>query len=366
MKVIITGGGTGGHVYPALAIADKIMRKEPESAILFLGTKNGMENSLVPERGYEIKHISARGFSRKNPMRLLATIAANYKGYREAGKILDDFKPDKIVGTGGYVSLPVLYAARKKGIPFYIHEQNAFPGLANKLMAPYAEKVFTSFPQAEAHFKRRDNIVLTGNPLRKEFILSDIFDYRGKLGISESEFMVLSFGGSLGAGKINECMGELVKSVVETPGIKLVHITGKPHYDAFLEKYIKPLGDNRNKVEILPYTNIIHEYMAAADLIISRAGAITVAEITALGKPAVFIPSPNVTADHQKFNAKAVADRGGAVLLEEKDLTTDKLKSIIMRLKNNKQALNAMAKASGEMGSFRAADDIYKGIKGIT
>lgn len=372
MKVMISGGGTGGHVYPAIAIADKIMRKEPDSSILFVGTKVGLESVLVPERGYQIKHISAKGFNRKNPFQILKTIFATYKGYKEAGEIIDEFQPEKVVGTGGYVSLPALYAAVKKGIPIYIHEQNAYPGLANKFLSSYARKVFISFPEAEVHFKKKDNIVLTGNPLRKEFLLSDIFDYREKLGIKDSEFLLVSFGGSRGAARINETIGEMVEVFEETPGIRLVHITGKPYYDAFVKKYMgvgqtdskeNPSVKDSEKVKILPYTDKIHEYMDAADLIISRAGAITVSEIAALGKPAVFIPSPNVTANHQKFNAKTLADRGGAILVEEKDLSSQKIKDIVLRLKNNKEALNSMAKASGALGFFLGADEIYKGIK---
>lgn len=371
MRVIISGGGTGGHIYPAIAIADMIIRKEPDSSILFVGTKTGMESVLVPEKGYEIKHISARGFNRRKPLQMFKTASDTYKGYKEAGRIIDEFKPDKVIGTGGYVSLPTLYAAGKKGVPIYIHEQNAYPGLANKLLSPKAAKVFTSFPEAENHFKRKDNIVLTGNPLRKEFILSDIFDYREKLGIKDSEFFVLSFGGSRGAGKINEAMGEMVKIFRETPGARLVHITGRPYYEPFLEKYMLGEGqegqtgqsNQAGQVEILAYSDAIHEYMAAADLIISRSGAITVSEIAALGKPAVFIPSPNVTADHQTFNAKALADKGGAIILDEKDLSSQKIKDIVLRLKNNKEALNAMAKASASQGFFRGAQEIYKAIK---
>lgn len=364
MKVIISGGGTGGHVYPAIAIADKIMRKIPDSEVLFVGTRRGMESRLVPERGYGIKYISARGLDRKNPFKNIAVLKELIKGNKEVGKIINEFKPDMVIGTGGYVSAPVLFAAVRKKIPVFIHEQNAYPGLANRMLSRYAKKIFVSFPESEKYFKQKDKIVLTGNPVRKEFAASGLVDYREKLGIGPGEFFVLSFGGSRGAEKINEAVMELVEIINKIPGAKLVHITGAHYYESFCEKLMKKTIDIKggDKVRILPYTDKIHEYMMAADLIISRAGAITVAEITACGKPAILIPSPNVTANHQFFNAKSLSDKGGAVLIEEKDLTKGKLENVVMRLMNNKEAINRMGDASRDLGRIDGADEIFIGL----
>lgn len=369
MKVIISGGGTGGHIYPAIAIADKIMRKRPGTQILFLGTEKGMESKLVPESGYEIRYISASGFNRKNLWKNVATLRDFARGCRQVKAVLESFTPDIVIGTGGYVTGPVLWTAGRKGIPTFIHEQNAFPGLANRMLEKHTKKVFISFPESRQYFKHKDKTVLTGNPVRKEFIVSSVIDYRKKLNISDGEFFILSFGGSRGAEKINDAILNLSEAVNELAGVRLVHITGNNYFDEFsrrLEEKGIPAGGkdgNGGKINILPYTNSIHEYMLASDLVICRAGAITVAELTACGKPAILVPSPNVTANHQYYNAKAVADKGGAVLIEEKDLTPEKLKGVVMRLMNNREALNKMAENSASVGRLDGADAIFAGLE---
>ncbi len=362
MKLVITGGGTGGHIYPAIAIADKIKRKRPDSQILFVGTRKGMESRLVPERGYEIYYIPARGFDRKNIFNNIKTIFDLVKGCRQAGEIIGKYRPDMVIGTGGYVSVPVLWAAGRKGIPVYIHEQNAFPGLANRMLSRYAEKIFISFPESKKYFKHKEKTLFTGNPIRKEFLLSGIVDYREKLGIKPGEFFLLSFGGSGGAQKINESILKLAEEIDKKAGIKLLHVTGNYYYDNFVNELKRKALDNNENIRVVPYSHKIHEYMLAADLLISRAGAITVAELTACGKPAILIPSPNVTANHQYYNAKAVADRGGAILLEEKDLTFEKLKGIVFKLAHNKEALNTMGEASLSLGRVDGADGIFSGL----
>ncbi|HPO04088.1 MAG TPA: undecaprenyldiphospho-muramoylpentapeptide beta-N-acetylglucosaminyltransferase [Bacillota bacterium] len=359
MKVIMTGGGTGGHIYPAIAIADKIRRKNPDASILFIGTKKGMESNLIPESGYEIRFINARGFDRRNPLKNIATVRDFLRGNAQAGKILNDFKPDIVIGTGGYVCAPIIRAAGKRGIPAYIHEQNAYPGLANRMLEKYAKKVFISFPESEKYFKEKDKLILTGNPIRKEFVVSSVIDYRKKLGIGDSEFLILSFAGSRGAERLNDVVLDLADMIQNIPGARLVHITGNVRFEGFCERLKEKGITNGIKINILPYADSIHEYMFASDLVISRSGAITAAELTACGKPSILIPSPNVTANHQYFNARAIADKGGAVLIEEKDLTSEKLITAVMRLVNNREALNAMAKASASLGRTDGADAIY-------
>ena len=359
MKVIIAGGGTGGHIYPAIAIADKIKRKKPDCSILFVGTDKGMERELVPANGYEIRFISARGVDRKNPLKNLAALRDFIRGSMQVKRILQEYEPDLVIGTGGYVCGPVIRTASKIGIRTFIHEQNAFPGLTNRMLEKYVEKVFVSFPESKMYFKQKHKLVVTGNPVRREFVISSIFDYRKKLGIEPGEFLILSFGGSRGAEKINDTILELADAVRMMPKAKLIHITGKPYYESFSRRLRERGIVADNRIHILPYTNSMHEYMFASDLVICRSGAITTAEVTACGKPAIFIPSPNVTANHQYFNAKAIADKGGAVLIEEKDLTPEKLKSVVMCLMNNREALNAMAKASATLGRTDGADAIY-------
>lgn len=359
MRVIMTGGGTGGHIYPAIAIADKIKRKNPNAEILFVGTMRGMEKDLVPKNGYDIRFITVSGFHRKQLWKNVQTAKDLIKGNRQAKDILDEFKPDLVIGTGGYVCGPVVRAAHKKGIRTYIHEQNAFPGMTNKMLEKYVNQVFISFAEAGRYFKQPEKMVVTGNPIRKSFLGGGITNYREKLGINANDFVVLCFGGSLGAGKINSTMVKVAEVLAEQPSTKLCFITGKAHYEAIKENLESMgLGD-KPSIRLIPYADNMHEYLSAADLVISRAGALTVSEITACGKASILIPSPNVTGNHQFFNAKVVADQGGAVLIEEKDLTDEKLIGTVMRLKNNREALNAMSKASEAVGRFDAVDIIY-------
>lgn len=359
MKVIMTGGGTGGHIYPAIAIADKIKRKHPDAEILFVGTERGMEKDLVPKNGYNIQFITVSGFHRKKFWRNIKTAADLAKGNWQAKKIVDEFKPDLVIGTGGYVCGPMVRAAHKKGIKTYIHEQNAFPGVTNKLLEKYVDQVFVSFPESKNYFKDQGKLVVTGNPIRKSFLVCGMNNSREKMNINSNEFVILCFGGSLGASKINSTMLYVAEAVNNMPDIRLFFITGKNYYqkicDTLNEKEII-LTEN---IKILEYADNMHEYISAADLVISRAGALTVSEITACGKASILIPSPNVTGNHQYFNAKVVADKGGAIIMEENALTEEKLLGTILRLKNNKKALNGMAAASGQVGRLDAVDLIY-------
>jgi len=359
MKVIMTGGGTGGHIYPAIAIADKIKRKHPDAEILFVGTEKGMEKDLVPKNGYNIRFITVSGFHRKQLWKNIKTAMDLIKGNRQANKIVKEFKPNLVIGTGGYVCGPVVMAAHKKGIKTYIHEQNAFPGVTNKLLEKYVDKIFISFPESKDYFKDQSKLVVTGNPIRKSFLLCGMNDSREKMSIKPNEFVILCFGGSLGAGKINSTMIHVIKAVGSMPDTRLFFITGRYYYKKVLETLKEKEIDRNDNINILEYADNMHEYLSAADLIISRAGALTVSEITACGKASILIPSPNVTGNHQFFNAKVVADKGGAIIMEEKDLSDEKLLGTILRLKNNKEALNSMSAASAKVGRLDAVDVIY-------
>lgn len=364
MKVIMTGGGTGGHIYPAVAIADKIKRKNPDAEILFVGTEKGMEKELVPKSGYPIRFITVSGFDRKRLWRNVKTLRDALKGTRQANRILDEFNPDMVIGTGGYVCGPMVRAAHKKGIPTYIHEQNAFPGMTNKMLEKYVDRVFLAFREAGKYFKRKEKLVVTGNPIRKQFLTAGVVDYRKKLGIDKKDFVLLCFGGSRGAGRINSSMLEIIPALNKEPGMRIVFITGKAYHDKIRSKLKEQGVDLANgKVTLLPYADNIHEYMFAADLIVSRSGALTISEITACGKASILIPSPNVTGNHQYFNAKVVADRGGAVLMEESELSSEKLIGTILRLKINKEILNRMSQASLQAGKTDAVDIIYDNLQ---
>ena len=355
----MTGGGTGGHIYPAIAIADKIKRKHPDAEILFVGTEKGMEKDLVPKNGYDIRFITVSGFHRKKLWKNIKTAMDLLKGNHQANKIVKEFKPDLVIGTGGYVCGPVVRAAHKKGIKTYIHEQNAFPGVTNKLLEKYVDKVFISFPESKGYFKDPSKLVVTGNPIRKSFLLCGMNDSREKMGIKPNEFVILCFGGSLGAGKINSTMIHVIRAINDMPDIRLFFITGRHYYNKVMETLKEEKIDQNDNINILEYADNMHEYLSAADLVISRAGALTVSEITACGKASILIPSPNVTGNHQFFNAKVVSDKGGAIIVEERDLSDEKLLGTILRLKNNKEALNSMSAASAKIGRIDAVDMIY-------
>lgn len=363
-------GGTGGHIYPALAIADTIKRKHPEAEILFIGTKAGMENQIVPANGYPIKSIDAAGINRKKIWKNIGTLHKAFEGYGEARRIIAGFQPDLVVGTGGYVCGPVVLAAHKMRIRTAIHEQNAFPGMTNKLLCRIADKVFISFEESRKYFKEKKtdekegHIVLTGNPLRRGFVMSDKKVARERLGVKDHQLMVLCFGGSLGSPRINELMLKLIGLFNRVEDVAIYFVTGSKHYEQIREKLEdneEPAGDN---IRIFPYIENMPEYMGAADVIISRAGALTIAELTACGKPAILIPSPYVTGNHQYYNAKVMADKGAAVLIEEKDLRDEAVIQAISQMRKSREMIRVMEAASRSLAKTDAAETIYEQIRG--
>lgn len=360
MRVIMTGGGTGGHIYPAIAIAEKIKERSPEAEILFVGTKKGLEKDLVPQNGYKIKFITVSGFNRKNPIKNIKVVKDLLKGNKEAKKIIKDFRPDIVIGTGGYVCGPVVRAAHKLGIKTYIHEQNAFPGMTNKLLEKYVENVFISFADAEKYFKNKEKLILSGNPVRSAFFYIDKKNARNCIGESNDNFVILCFGGSRGAGKINDVMVEVANQLNGVKNVTLFFVTGSIYYDKILKQMESDGFINSGNIHIKKYINNMQDYLGAADLIISRSGALTVSEITVCGKASVLIPSPNVTGNHQYFNAKAVADKGGAIIVEEKDLTKESLLKIISHLKASPEKIREMEKASAAIAPCDATKIIYE------
>ena len=364
MKVIMTGGGTGGHIYPAIAIANKIKEKCPEAEILFVGTKRGMEKELVPKSGYPLEFITVSGFNRKNLLKNFKTAADLLKGNREARSIIKSFKPDIVIGTGGYVCGPVVRAAKKLGCRTFIHEQNAYPGMTNKLLEKYVEKVFVAFADAKKYFKHPEKLMVTGNPVRKVFYDADSAEAKKELGLAENEFAILSFGGSLGALKLNQMMLELFEKFNGVEGIHLYFVTGK-YYNKSVKEELAARGiEICDNVTVMEYIDHMEKYLPAADVIISRSGALAVSEITVAGRASIMVPSPNVTGNHQYFNAKSVADVGGAFLIEEKDLTAELLYEKIMYLKENEAARHAMEQNSRMAAPEDAAEIIADYVLG--
>ena len=354
MKVIMTGGGTGGHIYPAVAIADEIRRRVPDAEIIFVGTERGMEKDIVPKAGYPIRFITVSGLDRKNPVKLVKTLKDLSKGIHEARRILYEFRPDLVIGTGGYVCGPVMKCAAEMGIPTYIHEQNAFPGLTNKLLSRGADRVFVAFDEAAAYFKTRKPPVTVGNPVRKAFAETDREAARASLGVGPDEFMVLSFGGSLGAKKINDEMLAVTRKLKDRKGLRIFFVTGRRYYRVITEN----TDQNDGRVRYLEYIDDMPKYLNACDLAVTRSGALTVSEITACGRASIMIPSPYVTNNHQYFNAKVVADRGGSILIEEKELEEGVLAEIIEELMADPERVRKMEAASKQLGTISAADTI--------
>ncbi len=363
MRVIVTGGGTGGHIYPALAIADKFKEQEPETEILYVGNEEGIEKDVVPKSGFPMELVDARWLDKSNPWQLIKTGVRVTKGILEAGRVMRKFKPDVVIGTGGYVCFPVILAGKRFGAKTFLHEQNAFPGLANRTLEKYVNKVFLGFSDAAKYFKDPSKMVEAGNPVRKSFFSLDKAEARAKLGFPQEDFVVFSFGGSLGAEKINEVAFELMEALNGHEKVRMVFGTGKWYYDSIIEKAAEREITLCENIIIKDYIDDMENYLAASDLIISRAGALSVAETTVCGRASILIPSPNVTGNHQYFNAKAVADRGGAILLEEKDLTAEGLIKEVMHLKNNPEIAEKMGRAAKACAPMKALDIIYGEIK---
>lgn len=359
MNVILAGSATGGHIYPAIAIADKIKTVNPNANILFISAKKELGSTIVSDNGYDVEYINVQGFNRKKLIKNVSVVKDLAVSSHQIKKIFKKFKPDLVIGTGGYVSGPVVKEAHKAGIKAYLHEQNVLPGLANKMAQKYVDKIFIAFEEGRKHFKNQDKIVVTGNPIRTGFVTADSIDYRERLKLKDDDFPVLIFGGSNGAERINEVTVELLERLKDEKNIVIYFITGRRQYwDVFETLENKQVTDNKN-FHIIEYTEVIHEYFAVANLIVGRSGALTVSEITACGKPSILIPSPNVSNNHQYYNAKPLEDSGAAILIEERDLTCQKLYDEIMELKNNPDQLHKMSGAAKDMGKMDSVEKIY-------
>lgn len=367
MKVLFVGGGTGGHINPALAMAGYLKRREPDVQILYVGAEGGMECRLVPAAGYEIKTIRISGFQRrltlKNLVRNAKTVVRMFTSTSQAKKIIRDFGPDVCVGTGGYVSGPVIRAAARMKIPCVIHESNAFPGVTTKMLAHSVDTVMLAVEDAQKFFDDQVHCEVTGNPVRGEILDADQEESRRKLGLDERP-LVLSFGGSLGAAAMNRAAAEMLAYSAKTGKYQHIHGYGT-HDDDFLQT-VKSLGITRKKypqIRLLPYIDDMPDVLAAADLVIGRAGAMTLTEIEAKGKASILIPSPNVAENHQFYNAKALSDRGAAELIEEKDLTGEKLWQTVQAVFETPGRLQSLEKSALQMGIRDADVRIYHVIK---
>lgn len=347
-KFLFAGGGTGGHLYPAIAVADQIKKLKPESEILFVGTKDKIEGRVVPECGYKFKSIWIKGFARKLslsnilfPVRLIVSMLQSLL-------ISMKFKPKVAIGSGGYVSGPAIWAASVMGSKIILMESNSYPGITTRLLERYADEIHLSFEESKKYLRRQNILKVTGNPVRENLGTIDKKNAKKFFGLDENKTVVLVLGGSLGASSINRSIEKGLKDLLDNE-IELIWQTGKNYYDAY-KNY------NFNTVKIFDFIDDMNKAYSAGDLLVARAGATTIAELTVLGMPAILIPSPNVAENHQYHNAKTLADQNAVILIEDSEIDK-KLINTIIELSNNRNKLNEL---SANAKKFAKPDAAYK------
>lgn len=357
MKVLIAAGGTGGHIYPGLAIAEKIKMKYPGVEIIFIGSNVGMEKNIIPQYGYPIEYIRVRGFERKASLETLAAIKGIFDGLRDAKKIISEQQPDLVIGTGGFTAGPLLLIASRRKIKTLIHEQNAYPGKTNLMLGKRVDRIAISFEEARKYFPNKKTF-LAGNPVGSEYQHIDRNGLRKKLNLSDTQKMVLIMGGSQGAGSINQSALSLIKLYQERKDRVIYHLTGKDQY-ASVKNEVENLAVSPLKnVFVEAYSNEMHNLLGAADLVIGRSGAMSVAEIQAVGVPSVLVPYPMAAGNHQEFNARVITDAGGGILIKDKDLTGAYLIQIAESLLNSEEKLQMMSQITKQLSIINAGDRI--------
>lgn len=357
MRIVVSGGGTGGHIYPALALLDRLQERGMVDAALYVGTARGLEARIVPDHGVDFATVKIQGFSRKlsfSGLRTnLETVHLFLASVKRARTILADFKPDVVVGTGGYVSGATLYAAAKMGIPTVIHESNSVAGITNKFLGHYVTKVAISFDDVKSDFPAK-KVVMTGNPRAQQVAGLKPNNRLEDYGLSPKERTLLIFGGSRGAPRLNEAVLKALPTFADAP-YQVLFATGRRHYDKVSER----AGELPDNVAIVPYIDHMERVLPDVSLLVSRSGATTLSEMTALGLPAVLIPSPNVTHNHQFRNAKSLENAGAARVLTEEELSA-KFTQTIDTLMQTPDTLNEMAAASKRLGVPDATDQLIR------
>ena len=356
MRVIISAGGTGGHIYPALAILKKIKEMEPQSEFLYIGTHNRMEKDIVPKHNIPFKSIEIYGFS-KSLKANLKTIKKFLNAYKECKKIITEFKPDVVIGVGGYVTGPVIYAASKLGVKTFIHEQNSIPGKCNKFLSKYVDMIGVSMKSSLNAFPH-DKVHFTGNPCSEE-ALKMTASPKKEFGLTEDKMLVYIVMGSLGSSAITEKLKNSIK-LFQNKNYEVMFVTGKDSYDDIKELNIP------SNVKIFPYVESQARIMKKADLVVTRCGASTLAEIISLKLPSILIPSPYVPNNHQYINGMDFVNKHAGVMIEEKDLTGEKLVKTIDSLINDDKILNEMKENLADLGVDDSATRIYELLKKLT
>ncbi len=363
-------GGTAGHINPAIAVAGYFRQLMPDCEILFIGAEDHMETDLVPRSGYNIKTLRVSNISRSRSIRgIIHNIKSVFNVIRarvKAKKLIKEFEPDVVIGTGGYVCYPVLKSAAKMGIPTAVHESNAFPGLTTRMLADIVDKIMLGFEESKEHYKHPERCVVTGTPVRSEFGEYTKSSAKAELGISDKMPLVVSVWGSLGASNMNAAMCEFIKLAGKNPGFKLIHSAGSEGYKSMLTALEEAVPDyEANGMDVREYIYDMPRVMAAADIVLCRAGASTISELTYMHKPTVFVPSPYVTNDHQFKNASVVANAGGAKIFREKELKAEDLYNEVKRILASPKELQKMADSMEKLAMKDATRVIAEQILGL-
>ena len=366
MKVVIAAAGTAGHINPGLAIAKKIQEEQKDSKIIFIGTTRGLENDLVPRAGYELKTIDAYGLSKKISIENIKRMIKTLKGFGEAKKILKEINPNVVIGTGGYICGATISAAHKLNIPTLLHESNAFPGKAVKMLAKKTDTILVSFEDAIGRIKHAKKIVYTGTPVKtkkQNYTAEQKKEIIQKAGLKNDKPIALIFGGSQGARKINEAILEIIHTG-KNKDYQMIWATGPKQYDIIKEK-LEDNNQNINHIQnmkILPYIYNMEEIMNVVDLIVARSGAMTITEIAKVGKPSILVPLPNVSHDHQLYNAKVLQNVGAADIILDNELTGEKLNSSIESIVLHKEKCKSMGEKALTVATDNVENKIYAQI----
>lgn len=367
MRVIIAAAGTAGHINPGLAIANKIKKEEKDSEIIFIGTTRGLENDLVPRAGYKLKTIEAYGLSKKISIENLKNMCKTLKGYGEAKKIIKEFKPDIVIGTGGYICGATISSAHSLKIPTMLHESNSFPGRAIQLLAKKTDTILVSFEDAISRIKNGKNIVFTGTPVKiskKNYSEAQRANIITDTGLNEKKPIVLVFGGSQGAQRINNTIVEIIKNK-QNKNYQVIWATGPKQYDVIKEE-LEQMSisiNNITNMKIMPYIYNMEELMNVVDIIVARSGAMTITEISNLGKPSILVPLPNVSHNHQLYNAKALEKVGAAKIILDQEIDGQKLNSAIEQIIKNREKMKQMGQNALKISTVDAEEKIYKEVK---
>ena len=370
MKAIIAAAGTGGHINPGIAIANEIKKQEPNSEIIFIGTNRGLENDLVPRAGYALETINAYGFDRTLSLENFKKIYQTFHSMKEAKEIIDKFKPDVVIGTGGYICVPVGLAAKKKKIPLVLHESNAFPGVAIKMLSGKANKVLLGFEDAKPRLPKAKELVVTGTPTKVKKV--NIPQNRKQELLSQNELkanmpIVLFFGGSQGAQSINQSLIEII-SKKQNQNYQIMWAAGPAQYEEIAktlkEKHHMEI-DKIPNVKIVPYIYNMEEMMNIVDLVVCRSGAMTITEITNVGKPAIFIPFPFATENHQEYNARVLEKVGAAKIILDKNLNAQILNETIENIVKDENKLKEMGQKANSIAIQQVEQKFYQEIKKV-